>query len=320
MLAYRDDIFTSLDIDPNINTWQDAEGILTVLQRYGMNFYLPISADNSTKWFYQTTPMILQQGGSLYNSDGLSVAINQAEGVAGLEQLTSLFTEKSLPTSVPRFYSQFRSGTLPIGVLDFGTYLMLKNAAPEIAGKWKIRQPLGTKRVDKDGNEYIDRTYITSGTSGAIMQASECKDEDWDFLKWWTSAEIQTKFGYNLQSTYGPEYLWLSSNLDAIRDSQIEQEDKEAILDSIKWITDVNRNPAQYIVERGLSNIWTATVLSGDPLRVKIENETITMNREIRRKMKEFGYIDSDGNVIKPFYIRDINWVKEQIQTNGGRS
>lgn len=320
VLAYRDDIFTSLDIDPNINTWQDAEGILTVLQRYGMNFYLPISADNSTKWFYQTTPMILQQGGSLYNSDGLSVAINQAEGVAGLEQLTSLFTEKSLPTSVPRFYSQFRSGTLPIGVLDFGTYLMLKNAAPEIAGKWKIRQPLGTKRVDKDGNEYIDRTYITSGTSGAIMQASEYKDEDWDFLKWWTSAEIQTKFGYNLQSTYGPEYLWLSSNLDAVRDSQIEQEDKEVILDSIKWITDVNRNPAQYIVERGLSNIWTATVLSGDPLRVKIENETITMNREIKRKMKEFGYIDSDGNVIKPFYIRDINWVKEQIQTNGGRS
>ena len=199
-------------------------------------------------------------------------------------------------------------------MLNFGTYLQLKNAAPEIAGKWKIIEPLGTQRKDENGNIYVDRTYITSGTSCSIMKSSDYKEESWEFLKWWTSSKVQTEFGYNLQSTYGPEYLWLSSNLDAILDSQFEQADKEVILKSLEWIVDVTRNPGQYMVERGLSNIWTSTVLSGEPLRVAIQNEVISMNREITKKMKEFNYLDSDSNVIVKFYARDVAWIEEKIR------
>lgn len=314
VLAYRSDIFDSLEINSNLQTWEDAIAILPTLQRYGMNFYLPVSADNATKWFYQTSPMLLQAGGKLYSSDGLSAAINEKEAVAGLELLTSMYTEKSLPTSVPRFYSQFRNGTLPIGILDFNTYLQLKNAAPEIAGKWNISLPLGTLRNEGTASEYIDRTYISSGTSAAIMQTSKYKSESWNFIKWWTSKEVQTKFGYDLQSTYGPEYVWLSSNLEAIKDSQLEAADKEVILESISHIVDVVRNPGQYMVERGISNIWTATSINGEPLRVEIQNQVIIMNREIRKKMEEFGYIDSQGNVLVEFYTRDVAWIKEQIK------
>ena len=215
---------------------------------------------------------------------------------------------------MPSFYAQFRNGTLPIGVLNFGTYLQLKNAAPEIAGKWKIMMPLGTERIDELGSKYVDRTYITSGTSCSIMSSSKYKQDAWEFLKWWTSTETQSEFGYNLQSTYGPEYLWLSSNLEAIQNSQFEQSDKEIILDSLKWIVDVQRNPGQYMVERGLSNIWTSTVLSGEPLRVCIQNQVILMNREITKKMKEFGYLDSDGKVEVVFYTRDVAWIEEKIR------
>lgn len=314
VVVYRDDIFSALDVNTDLDTWDDLIAILPTLQRYGMNFYMPIAADNSTKWFYQTSSLLLQAGGQLYNEDGLTVAINSKESIEGLELLTSLFTEKSLPTNVPSFYSQFRNGTLPIGVLNFSTYLQLKNAAPEIAGKWKIIEPFGTERIDEKGNVYVDRTYITSGTSCLIMESSNYKDDSWEFLKWWTSQEVQAEFGYNLQSTYGPEYLWLSSNLEAIKDSQFETADKEVILKSLEWIVDVNRNPGQYMVERGLSNIWTKTVLSGEPLRVVIQNEVITMNREIKKKMKEFAYIDSDGNVEVIFYMRDVAWIEEKIR------
>ena len=314
VIVYREDIFNALDIPTDLNTWNDLIAILPSLQRYGMNFYMPIAADNSTKWFYQTSSLILQAGGQLYSEDGLSAAINSPESIQGLELLTTLFTEKSLPTNVPSFYSQFRNGTLPIGVLNFGTYLQLKNAAPEIAGKWKIMMPLGTERTDENGNKYVDRTYITSGTSCSIMSTSKHKNDAWEFLKWWTSTETQSEFGYNLQSTYGPEYLWLSSNLDAIQNSQFEQSDKEIILKSLEWIVDVQRNPGQYMVERGLSNIWTSTVLSGEPLRVCIQNQTILMNREITKKMKEFGYLDKDGNVEVIFYTRDVAWIEEKIR------
>lgn len=314
VIVYREDIFNALEIPTDLDTWNDLIAILPSLQRYGMNFYMPIAADNSTKWFYQTSSLILQAGGSLYSEDGLTAAVNSPNSVAGLELLTTLFTEKSLPTNVPSFYAQFRNGTLPIGVLNFGTYLQLKNAAPEIAGKWKIMMPFGTERIDENGNQIIDRTYITSGTSCSIMSSSNYKEDAWEFLKWWTSTEVQSEFGYNLQSTYGPEYLWLSSNLDAILNSQFEQADKEIILESLKWIVDVQRNPGQYMVERGLSNIWTSTVLSGEPLRVCIQNQVILMNREITKKMKEFGYLDNDGKVEVIFYTRDVAWIKEKIR------
>ena len=313
VVVYREDIFNALDINTNLNSWDDLIAILPTLQRYGMNFYMPVAADNSTKWFYQTSALLLQAGGSLYKEDGLSVNINSPESIEGLELLTTLFTEKSLPTNVPSFYSQFRNGTLPIGVCNFSTYLQLKNAAPEIAGKWKIITPLGTQRENEDGSTYIDRTYITSGTSAAIMSTTKYADDSWEFLKWWTSTDIQSRFGYNLQSTYGPEYLWLSSNIDAILNSQFEQADKEVILSSVDWIVDVVRNPGQYMVERGLSNIWTSTVLSGEPLRVAIQNEVILMNREITKKMKEFGYLNSNGEVAVVFHTRDLSWIKDKI-------
>lgn len=320
VVVYRDDIFNALEVNENINSWDDLVAILPTLQRYGMNFYMPIAADNSTKWFYQTSSLLLQAGGEFYSEDGLSVAINTPEAIAGLELLTTLFTEKSLPTNVPSFYSQFRNGTLPIGVANFSTYLQLKNAAPEIAGKWNIIAPLGTERVDAFGSLYIDRTYITSGTSAAIMSSSNYKDDSWEFLKWWTSTNVQSEFGYNLQSTYGPEYLWLSSNIDAILNSQFEQADKEVILESLEWIVDVVRNPGQYMVERGLSNIWTSTVLSGEPLRVVIQNQVILMNREITKKMKEFGYIDSKGDVAVIFYTRDLSWINKKLGKEDGNN
>ncbi len=316
LLAYREDIFNSLGVSTELDTWEDMIGILPTLQRYGMNYFMPISQDNSTKWFYQTAPLILQNGGKLYSDDGLSVAINSPEAVEGLDRLTRMFTERSLPTNVPLFYSEFRSGTLPVGTIDFATYLQLKNAAPEIVGKWSLKLPLGTERV-VDGETIIDRTYISSGTSVAILQDANEKEECWEFLKWWLSNEVQTEYGYTLQSTYGPEYLWLSSNLNSVAECQIDTADKELIIESLDYIVDVVRNPGQYMVERSISNIWTATVLSGDPLRVEIDSNVITMNREISRKMLEFGYIDSEGKVLKAYYTRDVEWVIEQIKKYG---
>ncbi|MBO5711316.1 MAG: extracellular solute-binding protein, partial [Acholeplasmatales bacterium] len=96
VVVYRDDIFNALEVNEDINSWDDLVAILPTLQRYGMNFYMPIAADNSTKWFYQTSSLLLQAGGEFYAEDGLSVAINSPEAIAGLELLTTLFTEKSL--------------------------------------------------------------------------------------------------------------------------------------------------------------------------------------------------------------------------------
>lgn len=313
--VYREDILSAFHIDLPSN-WDDLIGILPKLQRYGMNFYLPICAENSTKWFYQTAPMIYQYGGQIYNEDGLTTAIDREESLKGLTLLTNLFKYYSLDTQVKSFYNSFRYGTHPIGIANFSEYLLLKNAAPEIVGKWKIDLPLGVLR--EDGT--INRTYISSGTNCMMFASTTKADSAWDFLKWWTSTATQIEYGSRLQSTYGPEYTWLSSNLNAIEESSLDYEDKQIILQSLEWIIDIPRTPGQYMLERGLSNIWTRVALQNNPIGVSIDNEVITINREIERKMKEFGYLDNKGNVIKTYVVREKNWVENRISEKLGGS
>ncbi len=306
VMMYREDIFNSFDIDVP-NTYTEMIGILPTLQRYGMNYYMQISATNATKWFYQTAPLIYQNGGQLYNANGTATAINSEAAVKGITQLTELFTKYSLSTQVQSFYNSFRNGTQPIGTASFSDYLMMKNAAPELNGKWQITLPLGTEQDDGS----INRTYISNGSASMIFADTNKAERCWDFLKWWTSTEVQTEFGYTLQSTYGPEYLWLSCNLEAVANAPIDSKDKQVILNSLEYIIDIPRTPGQYMLERGLSNIWTQVVLSNEPVRGSIDTAVISINREITRKLEEFGYTDG-------YTIRERDWVEKMIAQNKG--
>ncbi|HAS72720.1 MAG TPA: ABC transporter substrate-binding protein [Clostridiales bacterium UBA8960] len=309
---YRKDIFASLGLDVP-DTWRDVTELLPELQRYGMNFYHPIAGGGSIKWFYQTSPFIYQMGGELYTQDGFRSAIDQPEAVAGLEFLNKLFTMYALPEQEPIFYNAFRYGTLPIGIADFTTYMQVKNAAPELVGKWAIA-PYPAMR-DSDGE--LNRWFIANGRGSLILKETKKADEAWAFLKWWTSESVQTTYSYTLQSIYGPEYLWLSGNVEAVKNAPIDMQDKIVILDQINWLRDVPRTPGQYMLERGISDIWNKAVYDNMPTRIAIDRQIITINREIRRKMTEFGYLDEQGNVIKTYNIRDVDWVKDQIDKHG---
>jgi len=52
------------------------------------------------------------------------------------------------------------------------------------------------------------------------------------------------------------------------------------------------------MLEREISNIWNRIVFQGENPRNAIDDGTIVVNREIRKKMEEFGYIQ-DGKVVR---------------------
>ncbi|MDX1359602.1 MAG: extracellular solute-binding protein, partial [Clostridia bacterium] len=311
VIYYRKDIFDSLGLDVP-DTWDDVTELLPELQRYGMNFYHPIAGGGSLKWFYQTSPFIYQMGGTIYSENGLEATIDNENSVKGLEYLAKLFTMYSLPEQEPLFYNAFRYGKLPIGVSDFTTYLQIKNAAPELVGKWEM-SPYPAME-DADGN--LNRWIISNGRGSIILDDTNKAEEAWEFLKWWTSTEVQTSYSYRLQSIYGPEFIWLSGNLEAVENSSIDIQDKEIILEQVKWLRDGPRTPGQYMLERGISDIWNRSVFDNEPTRVAIDRQIITINREIRRKMIEFGYIDEDGKILREYTIRDIDWITAQIEAN----
>jgi len=307
--VYRKDVFNSLDLDVP-DTWDDVVGLLPTLQRYDMNFYYPTSGGTALKWFYQTSPLIYQNGGSLYSEDGLTTTINSEDSVKGLKLLGDLYTTYSLPQQVQLFYNDFRYNRLPVGIIDFNTYMQLKNAAPELVGQWALAPYPGIYNEDTDE---VERWYIGNGTGGIMFKDTKDPEGSWEFMKWWMSTETQTTFAYTLQGTYGPEFLWLSGNIEAIKNNPLDNDDKKIILEQITWLRDIPRTPGQYMLERGLSNIWNKVTFDGTPVRVAIDTEVIIINREIRRKMIEFGYLDADGNILKEYVIRDIDWIQLQM-------
>ncbi len=308
-VIYRKDILENLGLTPP-DTWSDVVDMLPTLQRFGMNFYHNISTGDGYKWFFQTAPFIFQNGGRLYTEDGLKTAIDEPNSVKGIQSLGNLFIAYSLDTQVNSFFNSFRSSTLPIGIVDLDSYILIKNGAPELDGQWELSAYPGT--VGEDG--IVNRWYVANGTGGIIFNDSEKIDDSWAFLKWWTEYETQINYTYTLRSTYGKQFVWMSSNIDAVKDSPFPQGDKEIILEQIKWLRDVPRTPGQYLLERSLSDIWNAMVLDGTSAQVAVDEKAIMVNREIRNKMKDLGFYDDKGDLIKSYVIHDIDWIIEQME------
>ena len=305
--VYRTDILEPLGMTAP-DTWLDVAAMQSELQRFDMSFYKPIAAGVGYKWFFQTSPLIYQHGGLLFNEDGLSTAINQPEAVEALTFLGDLFTTFALDEQVPAFFNSFRFGQNPVGILDPATYMLLMNAAPELLGQWNLAPFPGT--VQENGD--ILRYYIANGTGAIIFDNTDLAPEAWEFLKWYLSAETQIDFAMTLMANFN--ILWVSSNLEALEEMPIDYRHRQVILESIYWLRDVPRSPGQYMLERRLSDIWNTMVFEGTPAQVAIDLRVIDINREFTRKMTEFGFLDSAGNQIRPYVVRELDWVREQIE------
>jgi len=52
-------------------------------------------------------------------------------------------------------------------------------------------------------------------------------------------------------------------------------------------------------------------VLNAKNTRAVIEDAVTVINKEIRRKLVEFGYLDDNGNVIKQYKVTTLDSIKE---------
>jgi len=112
VLFYRKDILASLHLTVP-DTWDEVIAMLPVLQRFGMNFYLP-SGGGSDQGHLQHGAVHLPVRGELYSPDGLRAGIDSAQALRGIRLMSDLFTVYSLPLQTPNFYDRFRTGDLPI--------------------------------------------------------------------------------------------------------------------------------------------------------------------------------------------------------------
>ena len=307
---YRKDILGALDV-PVPDTWEDVVDVLPELQRFGLNYYTPIAGAVAFKPFQSTSPFIYQHQGDMYKENGMGTTIDSDETVRGIQLMTDLNTIYSTPLQVPNFYNHFRYSTLPIGVSNFQTYVELTSAAPEISGWWDISLHPGVENEDGE----VERWATGSGQAGMIFNGSKNKDEAWQVLKWWMSTETQTDFATTLQIMYGPSYMWNTANLDAFKQLPWPEEHKEVILAQWEHLREVPKTPYTYMVEREISNVWNRVVFDGENTRAAVDDAVVTIDREMRRKMEEFGYM-KDGKIVKTYPIPTIEQVESWVEEN----
>ena len=296
VLFYRKDILNSLNLEVP-NTWDDVIDILPVLERYGMQFYIPLSSSSSSKSYDATAPFIWQNEGIIFHEDTMTSGIDDENTIKGIQFMTDLYREYSLPYQISNFFNYFRYGDMPIGIADYGTYLQLLNAAPEISGLWEISVVPGTE-VDGKINRYMSGAQQSS----MIFEKSDKKDEAWEFLKWWSSKNTQLAYSQMMVNTYGKKYLWNTANQEAFKELPWDKDDKKVVLEQWTHLKEVAKAPGSYIIEREISNIYNSVVFNDANLRSTISDSVIKMNKEIKRKMIEFGYMDELGNVIKEYH------------------
>ena len=295
------------------DTWSDLVGLLPRMQRNGFNFYIPLSTSSASKSIMTTAPFIYQYGGNLFSDDGTKTTIDEEDSLKGIKMMNELFTIYGLESQVANFFNSFRNGSLPIGVSTFDAYVKLTLSAPELTGKWDITVSPGTER---DGQIY--RWQTGSAQSMCLIDKGEEKNKaGWELLKWWSSKNVQSEFARRLSLQFGKGYIWNSANIEAFKESIIFTDaEKATILEQWKHMREIPRVPGWYMLERELSNAWNNIVLNSKNTRATIEEAVDLINKELTRKLKEFGYLSETGETIKPYQVTTLETI-EKLKKKG---
>ena len=121
------------------------------------------------------------------------------------------------------------------------------------------------------------------------MQRSLKQDQSWEFLKWWTRADTQARFGRELESLMGSAARYATANIEAMNELPWRPAERKALMEQWEWVEGVPPVLGGYYVTRQFDWLFRAVVLQNEPLRESVLEYDIAANKEIKRKRQEFG-------------------------------
>lgn len=289
IMFYRSDILESLGLEVP-ETWEDFLTAVSVLQRNNMNAWLPytqITAANTVNTGVGGLNMfasILQQfGGNIYDETLTKTSFESENTLKAFDFWTDMYTEYKMPTTAT-FYNRFRTGTMPLGIEVYTTYTTLKEAAPEIEGRWGIALVPGM--VKEDGT--VDHTVAGAGTGCSILKGSDEKDAAWKFLKWWTSADTQLMYNNNVESIIGTVSRVTTANLQAFERMSWRRQDLKVLLQQRDNIKEIPEIPGSYYVSRSVDQSFWNVVNEHKVSKDTLQKWGKIADNEIKRKIAEY--------------------------------
>ncbi|XID90291.1 extracellular solute-binding protein [Paenibacillaceae bacterium WGS1546] len=302
MLFYRKDVLNELGM-PVPQTWDDVAEMLAVLNKHHMEFGLPLVLQ--PQYPGENIPpnslfaaLLMQNGGEFYRNGGKESDLDSRVGIETFKTWTEFYTDYKLEREFD-FPNRFRTGQMPIGIADYTTYNQLTVFAPEIRGLWGFVPIPGTPQPDGT----IRRDAPSGGSATIMLESADDKEAAWEFMKWWTSDEVQTTFGREMESLMGAAARYPTANINALDRLPWPVSDYENLKEQFESVRGIPEVPGGYFTGRHLLNAFYSVVVNSVDQKVmgmtikgkKAEpRETIVeyvqyMHEEIRNKRKEFG-------------------------------
>lgn len=324
MMFYRKDILAELGLEVP-RTWEDLIRIIPELKREHMDVGLPYSGVAQaasgalgesasavavvSHGGVQTYLMFLyQQGVPLYKWDGIATNFHLKPAVRSFITWTELYELYG----VPMWYdpaNRFRMGEMPIVIADYQLYNTLMVFAPELRGEWDFTLVPGT--VGDDGT--INHHVPSQGSGTMIMKTAKDYEAAWEFIKWWSSSEIQLRFGQELESVMGRAARYPTANVEASRGLPWTVDEYKLLDQQRSWAVGVPNVPGAYMVGRHIDNAFRKVVYGHESPREVLLDYNRLINEEIAIKRTEF-HLETDIDQLP----EDRRYYLEFPQMKGG--
>ena len=287
MLFYRSDVLEEFGIEVP-DTWDAlVKQTLPILRQRNLEAGIGTleSIQNMTGYNIFTT-LLYQNGGTIYEKDLKTSALDSVKAYESFTKAISFYKEYKFPQSYDTL-NRFRSGEMPIVISGYTFYNNLAVGAPEIAGLWEMALIPGT--VKEDGS--IDRSQIFSSTSSIILETSKKKDAGWKFLEWWSSAEIQARYGLEIEAVLGAAGRYSPSNIEATAMLPWSNSELKLLEAQRSECVSLEQMPGSYFTSKAINNAFLTCVLNENKLpREEIIYWSEQIDLELERKRKEFDY------------------------------
>lgn len=294
VLLYRKDILKELGLAVPTTWNQVLEEVLPVLYENNMSFALPVDtsiSSNSPGALRGFTMFLFQKQGQFYKDNGRESALSEPEAYQAFKYWTDLYSNYGVDEE-SNFFTRMRTGTIPIGIGNYTTYMQLVTSAPELYGRWGVARVPGME-LNKNIVDYSVGTM--SSTASMILKQSDKQEEAWKFLSWWMSKDTQTQYGKELEALIGESARWNTANTSAFYNLPWDSKDVEIIKEQMNLAKEQQIVPGGYFTGRHIINAWNRVILNNQNVRDALEEATKDIDKELQAKRKEFNLEDEKG-------------------------
>ncbi|HHY19365.1 MAG TPA: extracellular solute-binding protein [Firmicutes bacterium] len=276
---YRDDILQDLGLG-EIDTWEDLRRVLPKMQARGSNFALEWYLTNTV--YSDINAFMWQNGGDDYTPDLSRSGYDLPGSIKGFKEFCELYTKYNIANELPQFIG-FTTGEIAILSSSQGMYANLNNAAPQLKGKWSLRPYIGTMYQGE-----LNRSATGTGWSLGLFKGSKNKELGWEFIKWFTSEEIQSEIANKVMERIQGSFF-LPAHLESITKLPLPENDLQTLISQLKvskaslfgLVSPNNRR-------RYLQFAAQEAILQGVDPEVAIRKYAAEHNVEIKRKQNEY--------------------------------